>query len=282
MEKLHSFEQYSQVLAEFKVNRARCSTNKMMMRDELSALIEAEKLWFEQIGDTLWFFSDEDYYYSAYLYAPKDTPIQMRKQDKDVLVELMGNASRYNGQMELELVAAGFVKHSKYLEFGNDLESIIVNVRRMNNVMRNVCARQGYTYRTAVKADYPELRDLWLESLGRESYNVTAMTDAELEDMERNGRCVVICDPQGKIVSSSIYLPASKQSNKLAYDFITATLYPGSGLGACAGSEKIVREYEAGYERYLAWVREDNVDALRTARRSSTQTGKFFWQFIYR
>lgn len=277
MEKLNTYEQYSQVLASFKQGWARCATNKMMMRDELTALIEAGKLYYEQIGGTLWFFSDEDYFYSAHLYAPKDSPIQMHKQDKDVVVELMGNESRYNEQMDRELVEAGFDKGDKYLEYGAVLDEIIDDVKRQNKVMRSFWEKRGFTYRTAAKADYPELRDQWLDALGRDTYNVQALTDAQLDEMDKYGRSPVICDPEGKIVASSLYL----KTGNVIYGYITATTYQGSGLGAANYFDELSRCCQEGCSKFASWVREDNNESNSMTHRMQKKTGKFFFQFVY-
>lgn len=278
MEKIRSYDQYVEVLSDFKKGRARCRTNKVMMREELAALIDSGKLLYEEINGTIWFFSNEDYYYYAHMYAPKDTLIQMRGQDKDVLVELMGKDDRYDGQMERELVEAGYRKGDKYLELGMDLEDKIDDITRQNNIMHKFWEKRGYTYRKATREDYPELRKQWLEGLGRESYNVKAMTDAELEEMERHGRCSLICDPRGKIVSSCIYL----KNGQIAYGYIAVTSQKGSGLGAGALCDAEAHEYEEGCVKQLVWVREDNSDSLSMNMHMSSLTGKIFRQFVFK
>ena len=277
MEKLQSYEQYSQVLALFKQGRARCATNKMMMRDELTALIEAGKLYYEQIGETLWFFSDEDYFYYAHLYAPADSPIQMEKQDKDVVVELLGNESRYNEQMDLELVAAGFEKGDRYFEYGAMRDEIIDDVKRQGKMMRAFWERRGVVFRKATKADYPELRVLWLDKIGADTYNVMALTDAQLEEMEDFGRSSLICDKSGTILAACHYY----KTGNLAYPYITATRHPGSGLGACNYFVLIEQMYKEGCKKMLGWAREDNLEGNSIQVRSyQKKTGKFFWQFV--
>lgn len=278
MEKLRTYEEYMEVLSSFKQGRTRCRTNKMMMREELAALVDAGKLSYEEIGGTLWFFSDEDYFYSAHLYAPKDTPIQMRKQDKDVLVELMGKGERYDGQMERELIDAGYRKGDKYLEYHLNLAEKIDDINRQNNAMHKFWEKRGYTYRKATREDYPELRKQWIDGLGRESYNVKSMTNAELEEMERYGRCSLICNPNGEIVSSSIYL----KNGQIAYGYITVTHLQGSGLGAGALCDIEAHEYEEGCIKQLIWIREDNSDSISMTMHTSSLTGKMFRQFIYK
>lgn len=276
MEKLQTYEQYSQVLASFKQGRARCATNKMMMRDELTALIEEGKLWYEQNGDTLWFFSDEDYFYYAHLYAPADTPIQMKKQDKDVVVDLMGNESRYNELMEQNLLAAGFEKHDRYVELACQLEDVIETVENKLVTLRKVWGGQGFTCRKAVRADFPELHKLWMEKLGRDSYTVLALTETELDDIERYGRCIVACNSEGEIVASSLYL----KRGSICYGYITATNV--LGLGGWTHCEKYLSAYQEGCTKDLSWAREDNYKSINMARNIKRPSGKFYWQFVCR
>lgn len=113
MEKIHTYEQYDEVLADFKKGKAKCSTNKIFMRDELTALIDAGKLFYQEIDGTLWFFSNEGYFYRADFFVPADIPIRLHRQDMAVLTELTGSETRYNVQWEQELIAAGYEKRDK-------------------------------------------------------------------------------------------------------------------------------------------------------------------------
>lgn len=276
MEKLHNYEQYTGMLVSFKKDKVRYSANKLLTRTELTALIEAGKLYYEEIKGVLWFFSDEEYYYAAHFYVPAGASIHMPQQDMDVLVEVMGNETRYDEQMESKLLAAGFEKHDKYVESACQLEDIIDDVRKQLVVMRKVWGEQNFTCRKAVRADMPELHKLWMEKLGRESYNVMALTDAELEEMERYGRCTVICGPDGKILSSSLYL----KRNKICYSYIAATYQ--LGLGGWASYEKTLRAFEEGCTKDLSWARENNWKSRNMSGHIKKPSGKFYWQFVRR
>lgn len=276
MKKLDTYEQYSAILAGFKQGKARCSTNKLLTRDELTALIEAGKLYYDEIGSTLWFFVNEGYFYTANFFVPADAPIQMCKQDMDVLVELTGNQTRYNDQWERELIAAGYEKGDKRLEWATELETIIDEIKEQNKVLRIFWEKQGFTYRNAAKADYPEMRKLWEDKLGKHRYVITDMTANELEKMERYGRCIVICNPQGEIVATHIY----EQRNKTATGFHVVALYQGRGLGSAVFRQCMISAYEAGCTKFAAWIREDNIESIKMHQHALKLTGKFYWQFI--
>lgn len=280
MEKLQSYEQYSQVLADFKAGRTRCGTNRLMTREELAALIEAGKLWYEQIGDTLWFFTHEGYFYTGVYYVPADKAIEMQAQDMDVVAELMGKGDRYDQRRDEELVAAGFEKRDKRFEFFSQLDDSIDQLRKQNDFMRTFWERRGFTYRTATRDDYPELHALWLEMIGKERYTVTVMTDAELEEMEEYGRCSVICDPKGKIVAASNYTRPNEGVH--GYFYYTAGYRKGSGLGASSYFDASVHAFQEGCTKLTGRVREDNDDSNNMTQRAQQRTGKYFWQFVYK
>lgn len=279
MEKIYTYEQYSEVLAEFKKGKARCSTNKFPTRDELVALIEAGKLFYEEIDGVLWFFSNERYFYYANFYVPSDVSIRMRKQNMPVLVELTGNQARYNEQWERELIAAGYEKGDRYLGFSSQLDAIIDEVKKQNKVLHAFCEKRGYTYRKAVRADLPEIWALWESKLedrpGKPRYTLRFLTDAELEEMERYRRCSIICDTQGKIVATDMYVKRGATAHALH----TATAYPGSGLGACIVYENLLTMYQDGCTKVSSWVRDDNHKSINLALQLSKKTGKFFQQF---
>lgn len=278
MERLHTYEDYAGRLKAFKQDKPRCSTNKLMTKDELAALTEAGKLYYAEIDGVLWFFVDEGYFYSANFYLPADTPIRMRGQDKDVVVELTGNQTRYNEQWEQELMAAGYEKYDKYLEYAGQLDAVIDEVRAQNKTRREAWEKEGYTYRKATKADHPEMLRLWEQRLEKHRYTITSMTDAELEEMERRGSCLVICDPQGRIAATHIYA----QQNKTATGYHVAALYQGRGLGSAVFYQCMADAYRAGCTKFAAWIREDNIGSIRMHRHMLSPSGKFYRQFVCR
>lgn len=277
MEKIRTYEQYSEVLAAFKKDKARCSTNKLMTRDEITALIEAGKLYYAEIDGVLWFFVNEGYFYSANFYVPSDTPIRMRKQDMDVLVELTGNQTRYNEQWERELIAAGYEKGDKrMLEWGCQLDDVIDYLQTQHKERSALWGVQGYTLRKAIKADYPEMNKLWEEKIGKDRYTVYRLTEAEQEEMEKYGRGVVIYDPEGDICAAGMYF----RQNQIMYDCWSATYRIGSGFGSWIFYAKLLSAYQEGCTRMLTWVREDNLISSKMVQHVSKLTGKFYWQFV--
>lgn len=278
MKKISTYDEYTQILADFKAGKARCSTNKMYTRSELETLIAAGKLYHDEIEDVLWFFVNEGYFYTAGFYVPADMPIRMRRQDMDVLVELTGNPDRYNQKWEDELIAAGYEKRDKYLEYASQMSDIIDDVKKQNQVMHAFWEKRGFHYRTATKEDYPEMMKLWEEKLGKHRYTLNSMTEAELDEMEKYGRCVVICDKEGKICATNMYI----RRGTTAYGLHGATYYQGSGLGGVVLYDQIVHMVQEGIQKHIGWVREDNIESISLQTRlGQRRTGKFYIQFVY-
>lgn len=275
IQKVNSFEQYNQILLDFKRGRTRCETNKMMMREELEEMIDSGKLYYHLTDCTLWFLSDEDYFYSAHLYVPQDAPIQMAAQDKDVLVELMGSSNRYNEHMDRRLITAGFKRHDKYIEHGALFDDIIDDVRKQCRNTDVYLNRHEYVCRVATKNDYSEIRKLWMEKIGKESYHITAFTDLELETMERCGRWIVICDKNGKIQAVESY----KRRNKTCYfNLMAANIL---SLGGCLDQKIKLQAYQEGCIKGYGWSKEDNSSTGSLSENTGfSETGKFYWQFV--
>lgn len=277
MEKIQTYEQYSELLAAFKRGRSRCGTNKLLTRDELMALIEAGKLYYEQIEDTIWLFVDQGYFYAASFYVPEDKPIRMHKQGKDAVVELMGKGERYDIHLERKLCEAGYQKYDRHFEYARDLADIFDQLDGYVKANQPLWSGRGLTARRAVKEDYPRLWDFWMERFGTIRYTIMPMTDSEREEMERNGQCLVICDARGEIVATWVYLTR----NKTAYGYNLAARYPERGLGTFVLYLGLVGLCHGGYDRYVTWLRDDNLPTLKLHGHILEPTGKFYWQFLY-
>ena len=276
MEKIHTYSQYSDILAAFKKDKARCNTNKLLMRDELTELIDSGKLYYDEIDDVLWFFVNEGYFYSASFYVSTGTPLKMRKQDLDVMVELTGNQDRYNDKWEQELIAAGYEKGDKRIEWSAQIDDIIDEVRSQLEIRCPRLEKQGMFFRKATKADYTELGNLWEMRFGKSRYVLTAMTDAEWKEIEQFGRCDVICDADGKIVAVYVY----SKRNKTACAFHVEALYQGQGLGSAILYRLIISAFEEGCTKFTCWIREDNQESIWMHQHVLTASNKFYRQYI--
>lgn len=278
MEKINTYEQYAKALADFKGEGGRCSSNKMLTKDEITTLAESGKLFYEITDYTFWLFEDDGYFYTGIFYVKKGSAISMKKQDKDVLTELMGNETRYDQQWEDELIAAEYEKWDKYFEYSCQLSDVIDDVKKNNSIIYKYIADLGLTYRYAKISDKAELFKLWETILGQNRYTVKSMTDKELEEMERENYCCIICEPDGKICASCVYVI----NKNIAYTYHLATYYKGSGIGASIYYKIISDIYERGCTKCSCWIREDNTESIKLHSHIDKPTGKFYRQFICR
>lgn len=279
MKKLRTYEEYSQVLAAFKENRARCATNKLMTRNEVTALIDAEKLYYDEIDGVFWIFEKESDHYIGSFFVPKDTYIRIHKLDMDVLIDLTGNQNRYNERWEQELIAAGCEKGDKRLEYVCQFKGDMIDtVKQQCSTRRARMEQQGLYYRKATRADYPELKVLWKLRFGEYMRILPVLTDTDWDEIEEHGRCDVICEPNGKIIASYLYTAR----NKVAYGFIATALYQGKGHGGAIFHRGVRSAYEEGNSRFIGWIRKDNINSIMMTRHVLSLTGKYYYQFVCR
>ena len=278
MKKIKSYDEYSEILSDFKSANGMCNTNKIRTREELTILIEAGKLFYEEICGGLWYFVDEGYYYYANFYTPAYTPIHMQKQDMDVIVDLVGNSVRYSNLWEQELIDSGFEKRDRWLQYSCQLDDIINDVISQNTIASQFWACRGFYWRKATRGDYPEFRQLLVEVLGKDRYSTTAMTEQDLDAMERDGTCDVICDDTGKIQAVCLY----RRYNQSAHSCGLATYYKKTGLGAFVLYQSLMSMYQTGCKKYIGWIRDNNLESLQLHDHIMKPTGKFYRQFLFR
>lgn len=276
MERIDSYQQYTDLVNAFKEGKNRCTTNKLMMRDEITALIEANKLKYAIIDGVLWFFVDEGYFYAAHFHVPAGTAIHLEPQDMDVVVELTGKQGRYNEQWEQELIATGCEKGDRRWEWSAPMDEIIDQTKEQLAAREALLKQKRMFFRKATRDDYPELEALWEARLGRHRYVLTAMTDVEWDEIERSGRCDVICDLSGRIIATYVYA----RQGKTASAYHVVALQEKMGLGSAILFRLILSAYQEGCTKFACWIREDNMGSIKMHQRVLKQSDKYYWQFV--
>lgn len=163
-----------------------------------------------------------------------------------------------------------------HLGHSSQLDECIDDIKKKSEILHTFFTTRGCTYRKAAKTDLPEIWMLWEDKLGKHTYTLNSIPDAELDEMERHGRCDVICDSEGNIIAASMYL----RKKAVAHGLHTATYYEGSGLGAAVLYRSMARAYQEGCKKFAVWVREDNLASTKLIRHIFAPTGKFFRQFV--
>lgn len=274
MKIIENSETFVQIVNSYRHEKKHCSTNLLLMQDKINDLIDAGKLYYDLIDGILWFFEKNNDFYIAYFYLPKEEKLKLIPQDLDVIVEIVGNQVRYNIQWEMELLESGFEKYNRYIEIMAHKEQCQSMIEKQVEKIHSFVERMGCYRRTATKADYDKMYQLWRTKIDR--YAIRTLTEKELDEMERSNRGYLICNDKNEICVAGYY---SRTDNTANTGYLVS-LY--KGFGAVASYERMASMFREGCDRYIGWTRENNTDMLMIARKFAVETGKFSQQFLMR
>ena len=277
---IESSELFTEIVNGYKHENKHCGTNMLLMQNEINDLIGAGKLYYDLIEGILWFFVKQGDYYIAYFYLPKEEKLKLMPQDLDVIVEIIGNQTRYNSEWEEALLESGFEKHNKNFEYLEKREECQIEVRLIQEKMNKFVEKMGCHHRSAKKEDYEAMYQLWTSKI--DNYAVHAMTDKELDEMERYNRAHLILNKKNEILAAVYYLRTGNTANVL----YNASLQ--KGFGAVVRLFMADHAFQEGCDRLISWVYEDNkdlpfnVNPTWIQKNAITKTGKFSQQFLLR
>lgn len=274
MKIVESSEMYVQLVNDYKHEKKHCATNMLIMQDKVNDLIESRKLYYDLIGGVLWLFVKYGDYYIAYFYLPKGEKLKMVPQDLDVIVELIGNQTRYNSEWETDLLESGFEKHNKNLEFLTKKEEYGEQIEKQTERMFSFIERMGCHCRNIKKEDYDVLYQLWRSKIDK--YAIHTMTDKQLEELEKYNRGILVLNGKDEIVAVSNYT----RTDNTAMGMYGVSLHKGFGAFVSLWTRAFA--FREGCNRFLGWIWENNTDSLMNMRWLGVKTGKFCQQFLMR
>ena len=274
MKIIENSETFTQTVNSSKSEKKHCATNMLIMQDKVNDLIEGRKLYYDLIDGVLWLFVKHEDYYVAYFYLPKGEKLKMVPQDLDVIVELIGNQTRYNSEWETGLLETGFEKYNKYFEFVTKKEEYQDFIEKQAEKMYSFVERMGCCCRSAKKEDYNAMYQLRRAKIDK--YEVYTLTDKEIEEMETHNRSILVLNKENEIIATCCY---SRMGNT-ALGMYGVSLQ--KGFGAVVSPLVMAFAFREGCDRLIAWIWENNTDSLDLKRWFGVKTGKFRQKFLLR
>ena len=278
MKIIENSDTFTQIVNSYKREKKHCGTNMILMQNQIDDLIDSGKLYYDVIEGVLWFFEKNEDYYTAYFYLPKEERLRLIPQDLDVIVEVLGNKTRYNSQWEAELLEIGFEKYKKYFESEEKKEEYQDSIEKQKEKMHQFVERKGCYCRNATKEDYDVIYQLWNSTIDK--YAVHTLTDNQIDEMEKNKRGFVILNDKNEIIAASFY----SRAGSTAFGTYSTSLV--KGFGAVLFVLTRASAFQEGCNRIISWAWEYNKNVRSNKHPSlaqkgfSVKTGKFFQQFL--
>lgn len=202
--KLQSFNEWNEILHDFKHTRGRCDTNCYVSAQAINEYILNERMRYAIYNDTLWLFEKEKGYSIAYFYVAKDSHITCARTDEKQIVYLIGSEDDYkSSRREAELIVGGFEKYKKNLEYifkKEDKQSVVEIDKKCDRVLKKLGCHYAWLQE---HEDYEAIYELWREQI--DFYSVKYALPSRIDGMIKNKECMAVRNEEDDIVAAMCY-----------------------------------------------------------------------------
>lgn len=276
--KLHSLNEWMNVLNTFKTERKRCETNCYMPLNLIEEYIEEDRLFYKITQDgTLWLFEREPDYYLGYYYVSKNDKLSIAPQDMDVVIYLIGDEKRYAQQREQELETLGCEKYRKNLEYKLNTENMRV-INDAQSIAAQHLKKLNLRYGKFTADQYDKTYSMWRDRI--DNYSVKYATKKRMMQIEEKDECLVIYDESGNLAASITFEVPIGSEVCFSENVAVIDALSNSGIGAVIFYNMLFDIFQRGCKKIYWWVWEKNIPSIKLTEKVAQPTGKFSVQMI--
>lgn len=274
--KLQDLDEWIGILNTFKKENHRCETNCYVSLPMLEEYIEEGRLFYEIVQDTsLWLFERERDYYLGYYYISLEKDLYIKPRDMDVVVYLIGTEKKYPVKREEELVAQGYTKYRRNLEYILTSDRV-PELELVNRKGLRFLKKMDLHCTTFKEEDYEAVYQLWRERIDK--YSVKDMLKSRIRRTEDRKECIIIRDKKNNIAGACLF--EVNGAVGFSENIATAVQGDGIGIGGVLFSGSILNIFSRGARKDCMWVWENNTESRKMTERFAQLTGKFSQQLL--
>lgn len=205
MKKLQSFEEYTDIVKEFKSVCKKPFSNLYYMSDDIKKSIKLGRLAYEETEGGIVFFRDEELYYRACLYLNEKKQFAINPQDKKILVRNIYKTKEKEQRLQIVergLEEGGFRKAGTTVGIQGETYKIYQKCKPMRKYAEAL-EKNGYRCIEASISMYQEIEEMIINSGIIKDYQLDYRTDEEKKKLE-GGSYLCIVDGDGKICAASL------------------------------------------------------------------------------
>lgn len=200
MKKLESFDEYKNIIRDFRSVCRRPFSNVYYMPDDIKRYIALERAGYEKTESGIIFFYDEETYYKACLYVDEKEEFTIPPQKKRVLVRNVFEKEKKDEKLqciENRLTESGFKKAGTSVAIQGESEKLSQRCKHMEKYAEAL-KKKGYYCVAADASMAEEIEALMLDSGIIKDYQLEYKSDEEKKRMINRGcyLCMVNRDNQ--------------------------------------------------------------------------------------
>lgn len=278
MIKVNSYEEYRQILKEYKKGKKQIITNMYLMREPLKKIISEDRFFLANKEGALIFLVDEKNYYRLFFYQSDEEIVNLSKQDKEILIEIIYNNAVDNSAIKkvmnaYALSGARFDKKCHLYEFPIEKRTEFLDAEYDRSL--RALAENGLSPEIAQCSDIGEIQSLWDQYLDK--FDFEFITDQELLDIIDNQEIMVIKDKGHVIATISLKYSEGKI---LECHQTVSEKYRGMGLGKILLLLSFKKAMDLNIAVYNAWIDDENTVSINCHLKAGNATEKVLEHYI--
>ncbi len=217
MEKLKTFDEYTNLIKEVKSACKKPFSNIYYMSRDIKNYIGTGRLSYEKVSGGVLFFLDEELYYRVWLYIDEKAKFIICPQDKKMLVRNIYKSGEKEESLQCidhRLEESGFQKEGTTIGIQGELQNLLQKCEKIKKYAEAM-ERKGFRCVEADFSMYGELEAIILDSGIVKDYQLDYRTEEEKRKLEK-GSYLYIADADGQICAASICIVENGIANGVA------------------------------------------------------------------
>lgn len=205
MKKLESFDEYRNLVKEFKQVCKKPFSNMYYMSNDIKRYIELNRAGYEKSESGIVFFFDEENYYRACLYVNERDKFAIFPQKKKILVKNAFERERKDERLqcvESRLAELGFERVGISVGMQGEVQTILQKCERVKKYV-SALEKKGYQCIMADFSLFKEIESIVLDSGIIKDYHLDYRTEEE-KRKQKNGSYLCIINDKNEICAVSI------------------------------------------------------------------------------
>ncbi len=262
MKKLESFDEYKNIIRNFRLVCKRPFSNVYYMPDDIKRYIALGRAGYEKTENGIVFFFDEETYYRACLYVDEKERFTISPQRKRVLVKNVFEKEKKDEKLqciENRLTESGFKKAGTSVAIQGESEKLIQRCKHMEKYAETL-KKKGYYCVEADFSLFEEMERIIVDSGIIKDYQLNYRTDEEKKQLERGSYLCMMKD-EGQICAVSACVIEHGIAKGIA--MAVKEKYKMHGLAPILTYYRFKWLCEQGIKYIRGWILTDNEPSLR-------------------
>lgn len=263
MQILESYNEYKDMIREFREKNGRPFSNVYYVPEDIERYIRLGRAGFERTESGIIFYFDEEKYYRVCLYVNEKERFSIEKRDKKILLKNVFQEGKKRENLlcvEQRLEELGFKKAGTSFKIRGEVKKLFQRCERMKK-FADVLEKKGFHCVAAEFSMLEEIEALILDSGVIKDYQLNYWTDEEKKRMIKEGSYLCMVNDKKQICAVGGCIIKNNTTKGVAV--AVREEYKMHGLIVALAYHRLKWLYDNGFESCQGWILTSNEPSIR-------------------